>query len=161
MKKANKIIGESKVEEPNVVYGTTIASGNIPFSYKNMISDDQHLIQSANKGIAATAITEFSKFSGKTKEEIANWIYITPKTVRSYEATAKKLPTLQSELLLKLYMLYDKGITVFGNAQAFNEWLALPSFGLYHQTPESLLTTITGMSMVQDELTRISYGDFA
>ncbi len=152
----------SVTEEPAVAYhAPAAASGKMLLSYKAMIEDDHHLIESANNGVAAKAIGDFSKLSGKTKEEIADWIYITPKTIRNYEAQAKKLPTLQSEILLRLYLLYDKGIGVFGTVTAFNNWLEAPAFGLYGQTPESLLNTATGMNLVQDELTRIEYGDFA
>lgn len=156
-----KIARQGTLEEPVIAYHVAAASGKMLPGYKAMIADDHHLIQSANDGVAAKAIGDFSKLSGKTKEEIADWIYITPKTIRNYEAQAKKLPTLQSELLLKLYLLYDKGIGVFGSVNAFNNWLEVPAFGLYGQTPESLLTTSTGMNLVQDELMRIEYGDFA
>lgn len=162
MERKKTIRAEITTQEPSVAYRFPVAaSGKMPLSYKTMIADDHHLIQSANNGVAAKAIGDFSKLSGKTKEQIADWIYITPKTIRNYEAQSKKLPTLQSELLLKLYLLYDKGIEVFGNVEAFNKWLHLPSFGIYGKTPESLLTTSTGMNLVQDELTRIEYGDFA
>ena len=73
----------------------------------------------------------------------------------------KSLPVLQSEQLLKLYALYDKGIGVFGSADAFTRWLSKPSFGLAGDTPDNLLLTATGTKMVMDELSRIQYGDFA
>jgi putative toxin-antitoxin system antitoxin component (TIGR02293 family) len=158
-KKTAKQSDNSFVKEAPMAYAAPAA--RMPLVYRHMIEDDHHLIQSANKGVSAKAIGDFSRLSGKTKEEIGDWIYFTPKTIRNYEAQEKKLPVLQSELLLKLYLLYDKGMGVFGSVSAFNDWLEKPAFGLHGQTPESLLTTSTGMNLVQDELIRIEYGDFA
>ncbi|MEJ7678800.1 MAG: antitoxin Xre/MbcA/ParS toxin-binding domain-containing protein [Segetibacter sp.] len=99
--------------------------------------------------------------SGKSQKEIAQLIHTTAKTLQNYSAGLKRLPMLQSELLLKLFALYDKGLGVFEGVESFNGWLQKPAFGLYNDVPDTLLFTSTGINLVMDELIRIEYGDIA
>ena len=130
-------------------------------NYQKFYKSDVVLIASAKAGISSHAISDFITVSGKPVDEVATLLYVTPRTVRNYQNENKNLPVLQSEQLLKLYSLYDKGIESFGNLEAFNSWLSKDAFGLQNQTPDSLLLTSTGINMVMDELTRIQHGDFA
>lgn len=130
-------------------------------AYQKFYKSDVTLIASAKAGISSHAVSDIIKISGKPVEEIASLLYVTPRTIRNYQNENKSLPVLQSEQLLKLYALYDKGIEVFGNTEAYNRWLARPAFGLNNETPDSLLLTSTGIRLVMDELSRIQYGDFA
>ncbi|MBA2561729.1 MAG: DUF2384 domain-containing protein [Chitinophagaceae bacterium] len=130
-------------------------------AYQKFYKTDTILIASAKAGISSHAVTDMIEISEKTIEEIASLLYVTPRTIRNYQNDNKNLPVLQSEQLLKLYALYDKGIEVFGSADAFNRWLYKPAFGLSNEIPNNLLLTSTGIKLVMDELGRIQYGDFA
>lgn len=130
-------------------------------AYQKFYKSDVVLIASAKAGISSHAISDFISVSGKPVDEVANLLYVTPRTVRNYQNENKNLPVLQSEQLLKLYSLYDKGLEVFGTQEAFNRWLSKPAFGLNNQAPDSLLLTSTGIRMVIDELHRILHGEFA
>jgi uncharacterized protein (DUF2384 family) len=66
-----------------------------------------------------------------------------------------------SELILKLILLYKKGIEIFGNTESFNNWVSKPSFGLGSIVPYSLLNTTTGIDLIFEELVRIEFGDLA
>src|SRR5258705_8926316 len=129
--------------------------------WQKFYKSDVPLIASAKAGISSHAVSDIIKISGKPVEEIASLLYVTPRTIRNYQNENKSLPVLQSEQLLKLYALYDKGIEVFGSTEVYNRWLAKPAFGLNNETPDSLLLTSTGIRLVMDELSRIQYGDFA
>ncbi len=130
-------------------------------NYSKLFQDDNKLILNAHNGVEITAVEDFSIISSKNQKEIAQLIHITPKTLQNYQAAKKPLPTLQSELLLKLYALYYKGLQVFGEVESFNKWLGKPAFGLYNSVPKDLLSTSTGINLVKDELIRIEYGEFA
>jgi putative toxin-antitoxin system antitoxin component (TIGR02293 family) len=130
-------------------------------AYQKLYKSDVLLIASAKAGISSHAISDIMEISGKPIAKIASLLYVTPRTIRNYQNHNKSLPVLQSEQLLKLYALYDKGIEVFGSTDAFTRWLAKPSFGLAGDIPDNLLLTSTGTKMVMDELSRIQYGDFA
>ena len=129
--------------------------------YRDCFMDNNHLIDKAKQGLDISAVYDFAILSGKSQKEIAELIHSTAKTVQNYRAVSKKLPTLQSELLLKLFALYDKGLGIFQDAESFNSWLQKPAFGLYNDIPYTLLFTATGINLVMDELIRIEYGDLA
>ncbi len=136
-------------------------SGSIIKNYRKLFENNNQIVKNAHTGVLISAIADFSKVSDKSQKQIAGLIHTTTKTLQNYTISSKKLPTLQSELLLKLYALYDKGIEIFGSKEAFNKWLQKPAFGLYNQVPDSLLSTSTGINLLMDELTRIEYGEFA
>lgn len=129
--------------------------------YRKLFLDDNSIITNAQQGVEISAVADFALLSGKSQKEIAELIHTTAKTFQNYSTGLKRLPTLQSELLLKLYALYDKGLGIFDGVASFNDWLHSPAFGLYNQIPEILLTTSTGINLVMDELIRIEYGDLA
>jgi len=130
-------------------------------AYQKFYKSDVILIASAIAGISSHAISDMIKISEKPIAEIASLLYVTPRTIKNYQNENKNLPVLQSEQLLKLYALYDKGIEVFGDTDAFNRWLSKPAFGLNNQMPNALLLTSTGIKLIMDELSRIQYGDFS
>lgn len=157
---AAKLQKQAKVKSPNLkVIHNNPALKQIS-AYQKFYKSDVVLIASAKAGISSHAISDFMAVSGKPVDEIATLLYVTPRTVRNYQHENKNLPVLQSEQLLKLYSLYDRGIEVFGSLEAFNRWLSKSSYGLHNSTPDSLLLTSTGIKMVMDELSRIEHGDF-
>lgn len=158
---AAKMPRPSRQKSPNSKAADEDAAAQKISAYQKFYKSDVILIASAIAGISSHAISDMIKISEKPIEEIASLLYVTPRTIKNYQNENKNLPVLQSEQLLKLYALYDKGIEVFGNTDAFNRWLSKPSFGLNHQTPNNLLLTSTGIKLIMDELNRIQHGDFS
>jgi putative toxin-antitoxin system antitoxin component (TIGR02293 family) len=115
----------------------------------------------ANKGVDAQTFFDIVKLSGYSKDEMARVFSTSVKTFSRYEKENKKLSPLRSELILKIIALFKKGIEVFGGLESFKAWLAKPAYGLGGHTPFSLIHTSTGIDLVQDELTRIEFGDLA
>ncbi len=130
-------------------------------TYRPLFEENGDLIANAQNGLAVSAVNDFIILSGKSQKEVAELIHTTPKTLQNYASGAKKLPTIQSELLLKLFALYYKGLGIFDGAKSFNSWLSAPAFGLYNVVPDTLLTTSTGINEVIDELIKIEYGDYS
>lgn len=130
-------------------------------NYRPLFQDNNSIITRAKQGVEIVAVSDFAMMSGKSQKEIAELIHTTARTLQNYSAGSKRLPMLQSELLLKLFALYDKGLGIFDGVESFSGWLHAPAFGLYNEVPEKLLTTSTGINLVMDELIRIEYGDFA
>lgn len=130
-------------------------------NYQPLFLDNNSIITNAKQGVEIGAVSDFAMMSGKSQKEIAELLHTTAKTLQNYNTGSKRLPMLQSELLLKLFALYDKGLGIFDGVESFNGWLHAPAFGLYNEVPETLLTTSTGINQVMDELIRIEYGDFA
>lgn len=130
-------------------------------AYCPLFDGNNKIIANAQNGLAISAVNDFIILSGKSQKEVAKLIHTTPKTLQNYTAGSKKLPTLQSELLLKLFALYNKGLGIFDGTKSFNSWLSAPAFGLYNHVPDTLLTTSTGINEVMNELIKIEYGDYS
>jgi len=126
-------------------------------SFDNSIS----ILLNAKKGLKAQAVFDFILISRFSNQLIEQLLKKTLKTFTNYKDQNTLLDSAISEKLLKLFALYDKGVSVFGSIEEFNKWMAEPAFGLGNQIPSSLLDTITGIDLVGEELTRIEYGDLA
>ena len=119
------------------------------------------LISIAVEGLLTKSFFDLANISGIKREELAGFLNISLKTVMRYSKENKKLNPLNSEQILKLLALYHKGIEIFGNVEEFNNWLHVPSYGLDNLTPYYLLSTISGIDLIHDELSAIEYGDFS
>ena len=134
---------------------------NILGKYEKSFSNNIALVIGSKKGLSPQAVFDFislSQFSFPFIEKILNK---TIKTFTSYKNNKIVLDPVVSEKLLKFFSLYATGITVFGTTEEFNKWMAEPSFGLGNLVPRDLLDTITGITLISEELTRIQYGDLA
>ncbi|MEM6845670.1 MAG: MbcA/ParS/Xre antitoxin family protein [Bacteroidota bacterium] len=115
-------------------------------------------IQQAEEGVNTAQIDTFLQNSGLHKTELAELLSLDPKTLENYRKKNKHLDTLRSELLLKLVDLFPLGKEVLGDQKSFRAWLALPAGEFEGATPWQLLSTVTGVGEVQDQLTRIACG---
>jgi putative toxin-antitoxin system antitoxin component (TIGR02293 family) len=130
--------------------------------YKNSIKDDYSIVTTSVGGISANTFFDLVIITGIDKNQLAENIFeISLKTINRYKQENKKLNPRNSELILKLLALYNKGIEVFGKLESFNNWLMKPAFGIGNKTPFSLMNTSTGIDLIFEELIRIEYGDLA
>ncbi|MBO9572577.1 MAG: DUF2384 domain-containing protein [Chitinophagaceae bacterium] len=119
------------------------------------------ILLNSKKGLKPQAVFDFIKISEFPNHLIEQLLNKTLKTLTAYKQNNTSLDAVISEKLLKLFALYDKGTLVFGTAGEFNKWLAEPASGLGNQVPNTVLDTITGIDLVNEELVRIEYGDLA
>ena len=129
--------------------------------YEKYYSNTIALLDGSRKGLKPEAVFDFIAVSAFPALFIEKILHKTIKTFTTYKNENSVLDPVISEKLLKLFSLYDKGITVFGDAEEFNNWMSEPAFGLGGQVPVDLLETITGIDLITEELTRIEYGDLA
>lgn len=129
--------------------------------YGNMYANPISILSNAKKGLKANAALDFMAISGFTYDEFQETFKTTVKTIQNYVVQDLKLDAVLSEKLLKSFSLFNLGIDVFGSASAFHQWLNVPAYGLGNQVPYTLMDTITGITLIEDELTRIAYGDLA
>ena len=136
-------------------------TGNILEKYQRSFNNDVALVANSKKGLQPQAVFDFISLSEFPFPFIEKVLNKTMKTFTSYKRNKTALDPVISEKLLKIFSLYQKGITVFGTVDEFNSWLAAPAFGLGKGVPKDLLDTITGIDLVSEELSRIEYGDLA
>ena len=136
-------------------------TGNILQKYQGWFNNDIALVANSKKGLQPQAVFDFISLSEFPFSFIEKVLNRTMKTFASYKKNKTALDPVISEKLLKIFSLYQKGVTVFGTVDEFNSWLAVPAFGLGKTVPKDLLDTITGIDLVSEELSRIEYGDLA
>lgn len=129
--------------------------------YRSMYNNPIVLLSTSKNGLQAKAALDFLSISGFTYDEFQEAFKTTVKTIQNYAAQGLKLDAPLSEKLLKAFALFSKGISIFGSSKAFHSWLNTSSYGLGNQVPFDLMDTITGISLIEEELVRIEYGDLA
>ena len=53
------------------------------------------------------------------------------------------------------------GNEVFGSIDSFKQWMQKPAYGLGNKIPSKILTTISGINLVINQLMRIAHGVLA
>jgi putative toxin-antitoxin system antitoxin component (TIGR02293 family) len=130
-------------------------------AYEKMYANPVSLLTNSKSGLKAKAALDFISISGFTYDEFQETFKTTVKTIQNYVIQDLKLDAALSEKLLKSFSLFDKGIDVFGSVKDFHQWLATPAYGLGNKIPISLMDTITGITLIEEEIVRIAYGDLA
>ena len=130
-------------------------------AYQGLSSNPIEMLTRSKEGLKAKAALDFLYLSGFSPEEFQETFKTTVKTIQNYVVQDLKLDAALSEKLLKSFALFAKGIEVFGSAQTFYHWLSMPAYGLGNQIPYDLMDTITGITLIEEELIRLEYGDLA
>jgi len=124
-------------------------------------ANDFNTLKIARKGVSPDLFFEILDFSNFTKDELADLMDLSFKTVQRYHKQNKKFNALNSEQLLKMVSLFQNGVQLFGSTESFNLWLRKPSYGLGNEQPFHLLKTTGGIDLVIEELHRIEHGALA
>lgn len=119
------------------------------------------LVKIANKGLNASNLNDLYILTKHDKKFFAEVLLISPKTIDRYIKEDKKFNASESEKLIKLKELYEKGIEVFGNVEEFNTWIEKPAFGIGNMVPKELMQMVSGINLVMNELINIEFGSLA
>jgi putative toxin-antitoxin system antitoxin component (TIGR02293 family) len=109
------------------------------------------------EGLKADAISDLLHITGATQIDVAKWLDITEPTLRKHIQSTKGLNPGISEHIIQLFELFNKGMDTFGALSEFKSWLKSYNIGI-DAIPFDLLDTITGISIIKNELIRIDYG---
>jgi putative toxin-antitoxin system antitoxin component (TIGR02293 family) len=139
--------------ESNVAKKTTLRT-----KFKNLsIDNDTRMFTNARAGLSPIIFYEFAQAVKMTDRSLANLLHLSTRTISNYLEKHKPLDPVQSEHLLKLIALYDKGEEIFGNIDEFNYWLNKP-FWNSAEKPVDWLITPGGADLVMLEIDRLAYG---
>lgn len=139
----------STAELLNMSYDTTDDRGTLS------------LIRIAREGISYDV---FSGFVDKTPFAFAEWasfLHLSERTLQRYKKESQTFDTPQSEKIIEIALLYNKGTGVFGTPDKFNNWLKTTSLALGSIAPISLMDSSFGLLLLKDELERIEHGILA
>ena len=129
--------------------------------YQTHIDEEQQNIVSEPKVMYATSFNDMVLVAEYDKDFAASLLDLSYKTVTRYQKEKKTFSPLQSEYIIKTITLFHKGEEVFGTTESFKRWLDKPAFGLGNIMPRNIITTVSGINFVMDELNRIERGDLA
>jgi putative toxin-antitoxin system antitoxin component (TIGR02293 family) len=138
-----------EIFEPLVTYGSI---------------DDIHtlsLVEMVRQGIGYEAFHKFADRSPFSFREWSSYLHLSERSMQRYRNEKKTFDPLQSEKIIEIALLYNKGIEVFGNSDRFDAWLTTENLSLGNIRPKTLLDNSFGIHMVKDELIRIEYGVLA
>ena len=115
----------------------------------------------SREGIRYATFDRMVKNSPFSLNEWANFLHISERTLLRYKTDKKLFDSVQSEKILQITMLIKRGTEIFETLETFSKWLSLENVALGGINPKSLLDTSFGISLINDELTRIEHGVFA
>ncbi len=119
------------------------------------------LVERVRQGIKYRDFMLIANATQFTLPEWSRFLHLSARTMQRYQKEKKAFPAPQSEKILEIEQLNNKGIEVFKDKDNFNSWLETKNIALGGVKPKELLDTSFGVSMVKDELTRIEYGVLA
>ncbi len=126
-----------------------------------VFEDELSMVNEAAAGIHATKFFDLTSMFHLKKEQLADLFHVSLKSLMRYKESKQKLNPAQSEQVLKLMALHNKGIHVFGDDDSFHRWLEKPSYGLGNVKPVKMMNTSGGIDLIINELKRIEWGDLA
>lgn len=93
-----------------------------------------------------------------SKQELAQLLHISERTLERIHKDKKRLSTPQTERILEVSILFEKGWDFFGSKEGFRKWLSIPNYAFENQTPLSMLDTKYGIDSVEILLDRLAHG---
>jgi putative toxin-antitoxin system antitoxin component (TIGR02293 family) len=123
--------------------------------------DTPSIIQLIRQGIRYDS---FRHLVSKSPFSIPEWsriLHLTERPLQRYKKENKSFDPLQSEKIIQIFLLYKKGIRVFGHQANFDTWLDTINPALGHIKPKDIFDSAFGIDMIQDELGRIEHGILA
>lgn len=119
------------------------------------------LVKMVRNGIGFSTFDKFANISPFSLSDWSNFLHLSERTMQRYRSENKTFDTLQSEKIVEIALLYNKGIEVFGSADKLNTWLETDNLALGKIKPKMLMDNSFGINMLKDELTAIEYGILA
>ena len=78
-----------------------------------------------------------------------------------YKKHDKSFEPIHSERILEIAKLQKRGIDIFGSLENFDQWMNSKIIALGVIKPKELLDSLFGISILNDEFTRIEHGVLA
>jgi len=124
-------------------------------------SDILKLIDVTREGIDYKTFQELTVSFPLNISTWAKILNMSERTIQRYRREKKRLDSIHTEKLLLIILLFNKGISVFGNTSNFLAWINSKSIPLGGIKPIDLLDNSFGINMVKDELIKIEHGVLA
>ena len=121
------------------------------------LNNPHQQLDRARRGAYSSVFSDLALVGNLTENLLASIINLSARTILNYAQQGKKLEPAQSEHLLKLVLLFELGITAFGNVDEFNIWLN-KKFWNAKDAPMDWLITPGGVDMVKAQIEQLMEG---
>lgn len=132
-----------------------------PPQYGDFFSDKLKISLLINSGLSYTLFEKLQNNTEFTKNEWADFLDLSIRTLDRYKNENKIFKAPQSEKIIALLEILNRGKNVFGDLDNFKLWLLIPNQALGRERPIDLLENSYGRELLNAELTHIEYGIFA
>ncbi len=129
--------------------------------FYSILDDSVELLKLSRKGVEFSLFQSVVKQGLFTLKDWSKFLHITERTIQRYKKEKKNFEPIQSERIIEIAKLQSKGISVFGSAQSFNQWLNSKIVALGGLKPIEYLDSSFGVDILMDELGRIEHGILA
>ncbi len=146
-------------DEPLMLYHAGSVLGSFFKSFNFNPEDKFYMVRFAVEGIDSKLVLQFAKLVHLSVEKFTSFLDITRKTFDRKLSSNQSLSRSASEHSLSIFRLYWLGNKTFGSIDEFTGWLHSPNYHLMGALPVSYLNSMTGISILEDLLHSIQYGD--
>jgi len=119
------------------------------------------LIQTVRDGLSYGIFQEWAASMPFSPAEWSAFLHLSERTLQRYKKEEATFDAPQSEKVLEIRLLFNRGTAVFEDKDNFATWLNASNVALGHVKPKDLLDSSFGINLLQDELTRIEQGVLA
>lgn len=102
---------------------------------------------------------QFFDYLDFTNSDIAEVMEVDPSTLFRWKKEDRKLSKSLTKNLLEMDQIIAKGIRIFGTEELLSQWLHTPNTALGNQKPAHLLKNPYQISLVDQALEAISWGN--
>lgn len=154
------------VQEPAVALSKKrtklkVLKNNLVHSSKTDDASILKLVEASRAGIKYGVFEKISESSSFTLDEWSQYLHLSTRSMLRYKKDKKGFDPIQSEKILQIAILYQKGSEVFGSTDSFDRWLSSSVVTLGGLVPKSLLDNSFGIRLITDQLGRIEHGVLA
>ena len=125
---------------------------------------DQDILSMISVVREGVGFPDFMAIAGDIPFSLGEWssfLHLSERTIQRYKKDKKRFDPLQSEKILQIALLYNRGVEVFGGREKFDAWLESEQIALGRMKPKDLLDSNFGIGLLRDEITRIEHGVLA
>ena len=130
-------------------------------SFSDFLSNKLLVVKAIRKGIPYSLFELIRNVTPFTNNDWAKYLDISSKSLVRYQQQDKIFKSSQTEKIIELAEVTNRGVDVFGSDDKFRRWLETPNYALGKLKPFDLLMDSYGKEMIMGELTRIEYGILA
>jgi putative toxin-antitoxin system antitoxin component (TIGR02293 family) len=125
------------------------------------INNYYDLILLARAGISKASVESVIGYTGMSKKDfVEDILNISIKTLERKQ-DGDRLDKRTSSLVIEVARILEHTYRVFDDKEKVLRWLSKPNKALHKDSPLSLFSTPTGLSMVEDVLLRIEEGVYS